>query len=171
MDVNSLPKTVTRQRRDCDLNPGTSAPESSTLATRLPSHPSYLGPTVISSVIHVCFSISHLTTAPASLSRACHQPRPSYTLLASVIVGRGQASTYWQARRGDRFQSPIPIPYPQKKPVRIPTESSYSKKTKSFVRIPHALCLFGCILKTHIFAVHVTVLLCVSSNDNEEKCQ
>ena len=39
MDVNSLPKTVTRQRRDCDLNPGPSAPESSTLTTRLPSHP------------------------------------------------------------------------------------------------------------------------------------
>jgi len=37
MDVNSLPKTVTRQRRDCDLNPGPSAPESSTLTTRLPS--------------------------------------------------------------------------------------------------------------------------------------
>ena len=29
MGVNSLPKTVTRQRRDCDLNPGSSAPESS----------------------------------------------------------------------------------------------------------------------------------------------
>ena len=39
MRVNSLPKTVTRQRRDCDLNPGPSAPESSTLTTRLPSHP------------------------------------------------------------------------------------------------------------------------------------
>jgi len=34
MDVNSLPKTVTRQRRGCDLNPGPSAPESSTLTTR-----------------------------------------------------------------------------------------------------------------------------------------
>jgi len=33
MGVNSLPK-----RRDCDLNPGPSAPESSTLTTRLPSH-------------------------------------------------------------------------------------------------------------------------------------
>jgi len=33
MGVNSLPKTVTRQRRDCDLNPGSSAPESSTLTT------------------------------------------------------------------------------------------------------------------------------------------
>ena len=39
MGVNSLPKTVTGQRRDCDLNPGPSAPESSTLTTRLPSHP------------------------------------------------------------------------------------------------------------------------------------
>ena len=32
MGVNSLPKTVTRQRHDCDLNPDPSAPESS-LAT------------------------------------------------------------------------------------------------------------------------------------------
>ena len=37
--MNSLPKTVTRQRRGCDLNPDPSAPESSTLTTRLPSHP------------------------------------------------------------------------------------------------------------------------------------
>jgi len=37
--VNSLPKTVTRQRRDCDLNMGLSAPESSTLTTRLQSLP------------------------------------------------------------------------------------------------------------------------------------
>ena len=37
--MNSVPKTVTRQRRSCDLNPGPSAPESSTLITRLPSHP------------------------------------------------------------------------------------------------------------------------------------
>jgi len=36
MGVNSLPKTVTRQHRDCDFNPGPSAPESSTLNTRLP---------------------------------------------------------------------------------------------------------------------------------------
>ena len=39
MGVSSLPKTVTRQRRGCDLNPSPSAPESSTLTTRLPSHP------------------------------------------------------------------------------------------------------------------------------------
>jgi len=39
MGVNSLPKTVTRERRDCDFNPGPTAPESSTLTTRLPSTP------------------------------------------------------------------------------------------------------------------------------------
>ena len=38
MGVCSLPKTVTRQRRGCDLNPGPSAPESSMLTTRLLSH-------------------------------------------------------------------------------------------------------------------------------------
>jgi len=35
MGVNSLPKTVTRQRRGCDLNPGPSALESSMLTTQL----------------------------------------------------------------------------------------------------------------------------------------
>ena len=39
MGVNSLPKTVTRQRRGCDLYLDPSAPESSKLTTRLPSHP------------------------------------------------------------------------------------------------------------------------------------
>jgi len=38
MGVDSLPKTVTGQRRGCDWNPGPTAPESSTLTTRLPSH-------------------------------------------------------------------------------------------------------------------------------------
>ena len=40
MGVNSLLKIVTRQRNDYDLNPGPSAPESSMLTTRLPSHKS-----------------------------------------------------------------------------------------------------------------------------------
>ena len=39
MGVNILPMTVTRQSRECDLNPGPSTPESRTLTTRLPSHP------------------------------------------------------------------------------------------------------------------------------------
>ena len=33
--VNSLPKTVTRRRHGCDMNPGPSASESSTLTTEL----------------------------------------------------------------------------------------------------------------------------------------
>ena len=37
--MNSLPKTVNRQRRDYDLNPGPSAPQSSMLSTRLLRHP------------------------------------------------------------------------------------------------------------------------------------
>jgi len=41
MGVNSLPKTVIRQRRGYDLNPGPSAPESCTLSTRLLSYPSF----------------------------------------------------------------------------------------------------------------------------------
>ena len=39
-DATNFAKTVARQRRDCDLNPGRSLPEYSTLTTRLPSHPS-----------------------------------------------------------------------------------------------------------------------------------
>ena len=42
MGASSLPKTVSRQRRGCDLNPGPSAPESSTLTTRLPSYPAHV---------------------------------------------------------------------------------------------------------------------------------
>ena len=61
--MNSLPKTVTRQRRDCDFNPGPSAPESSTLTTRLPSHPVYMYPIVTR--VHVAWSIClcHLATS------------------------------------------------------------------------------------------------------------
>ena len=40
MGVSSLSKTVTRQHRDCNFNPGPSMPESSTLTNWLPSHPS-----------------------------------------------------------------------------------------------------------------------------------
>jgi len=36
MGVSSLPKTVTRQRLNCDVNPGLSVPESSMLTTQLP---------------------------------------------------------------------------------------------------------------------------------------
>jgi len=64
MGVNSLPKTVTRQRCDCDLNPGPSAPESSTLTTRLSSSSRRTWPII--TTIHVFLEqttqkISHKT--------------------------------------------------------------------------------------------------------------
>jgi len=54
MGVNSLPKTVTRQRRDCDLNPGPSAPESSTLTTRLTMQ---LGLIILTLLLWVMFKV------------------------------------------------------------------------------------------------------------------
>jgi len=38
MGINSLLKTVATQRHDCDLNTGPSAPEFSTLTSRLSIH-------------------------------------------------------------------------------------------------------------------------------------
>ena len=37
--MNSLPKTAARQRRGCDLNPGSSELESSMITTPLLNHP------------------------------------------------------------------------------------------------------------------------------------
>ena len=46
MGVNSLPKTVTQQRRDCDLNPGPTVPESSmlTLSNQATQRPQTVAP-------------------------------------------------------------------------------------------------------------------------------
>ena len=41
--MNSLPKSVTRQSCDCDLNPGPSAPEFRTLTTQLLATNTYYG--------------------------------------------------------------------------------------------------------------------------------
>ena len=58
MGVNSLPKTVTRQQRcDCNLNLGPSAPESSTLATRLPSHCAVSMQIRVYGLVSVCLSV------------------------------------------------------------------------------------------------------------------
>ena len=96
MGVNSLPKIVTRQRRDYDLNLGPSAPESSTLTTRLygQSNHVYLkrttmgiplvlfdSPALISSLLRL--SAHHLALAASAL-----QPLKSGTLslYLSVLV-------------------------------------------------------------------------------------
>jgi len=72
-----LPKTVTRQRRGYDLNSGTSAPESSTLTTRLPSHPQCVQ-TVIRSGSCLLWSISKTAFYTTSDSRRLvyHTDRP-----------------------------------------------------------------------------------------------
>jgi len=74
MGVNSLPKTVTQQHRGCDLNPGPSAPESSTLTTRLPSHPR-------SEYINILLGCS---TCTESKDAACYQCSVVSNVLACV---------------------------------------------------------------------------------------
>jgi len=84
MGVNSLPKTVTRQRRDCDFNPGPSAPESSTLTTRLPSHPFYL--VFVKLHMFACFSIDTAHTIRGTVSCNCPGVRLSVCLSACLTV-------------------------------------------------------------------------------------
>ena len=55
MGVNSLPKTVTRQRRGCDLKTGYTEPEYSTLTTRLPSEGIIIKRLIIVNEIHLKF--------------------------------------------------------------------------------------------------------------------
>jgi len=71
--VNSLPKTVTRQRRDCDLNnPGPSALESSTLTTRLRSH-LLASPSNDSFVLYKSLACRHhVCRVVDSLQECCH---------------------------------------------------------------------------------------------------
>ena len=86
MGVNSLPKTVTRQRRGCDLNPGPSAPEPSTLTTRLPSHPSRL------LTKNEDDGLSELEVVDAEV-RAVESLRlgsPNYQRAAAIVAVRGR---------------------------------------------------------------------------------
>ena len=81
MSVNSLPKTVTRQRRDCDLNPGPSAPESSTLTTRLPSYP-----VVAAAVENVHDCVCYLS---------CVNRQPPTVRAAAIFVRCPEQPTLW----------------------------------------------------------------------------
>ena len=77
--MNSLPQTVTRQRRDCDLNPGPTAPESSTLTTRLPIHPRL----PVSGEIHpvnFCASVSRKNAASVRFSPSIRRPKDLLSL-------------------------------------------------------------------------------------------
>jgi len=81
MGVNSLPKTVTRQRRGCDLNPDPSAPESSTLTTRLPSQPNFCIIVKLSQDCHRCF----VNRAPVCQNKEA--PSPSHATEVTPIFG------------------------------------------------------------------------------------
>ena len=92
MGVNSLPKTVTRQRRGCDLNPDPSAPESSTLTTPLPSH------------IQVCVP---LLREAASLSSSSPLDTESGSSDAAAVDERGMKSAATMRHAiADEFISP-----------------------------------------------------------------
>jgi len=79
MGVNSLSKTATRQRRDCELNPGPSAPESSTLTTRLPSLP--LGSSCICLLFYktTLVRVNHKT-----VSVGCHRRHTARVTVATA---------------------------------------------------------------------------------------
>ena len=68
MGVNSLPKkTVTQQRRGCDLNPGASAPESSTLTARLPSHPPIRGLAALWTIVRHIIDTAYIVCGAGSM--------------------------------------------------------------------------------------------------------
>ena len=70
--MNSLPKNVTGQRRDCHLNPHPSASESSTLTTRLP--PAYSTRHNRLACQVTAFSHLHMSNRSGSNSRAIFSP-------------------------------------------------------------------------------------------------
>ena len=93
--MNGLPKTVTRQRRDCDLNPGPSAPESSTLTTRLPSHTrrSYNEDAIAST----CRLAMRRTRRHLLGSMRCHAARPIDAYVRSLRPVVSRATTVCMA--------------------------------------------------------------------------
>ena len=101
MGVNSLPKTVTRQSRGCDLNPGCSVPESSTQTTRLPSHPEfnqYIHASSYASheyrlllhIFHVPWSVLGALASRAQMAKPTVMP-----FEAQTHVHAGQGTMYW----------------------------------------------------------------------------
>jgi len=106
MGVNSLPRTVTRQRRDCDLNPGPSAPESNTLTTRLPSHPT----SVVKSTSTIAILLL-LSQSWYSFHRPAESGRLSRSRHCSMCVQPVPKAAYCSGRHGrprqDSNSSPV----------------------------------------------------------------
>ena len=113
MGLNSL--TVTRQRRDCDLNlnPGPSAPESSTLTTRLPSHP--------------FLSITYIKLLPTVDLRAEVNATPAHdSVNRSVRAGDVMMTSCDTALRHEHFLLTSP--------GNLPTDESHTKCLHRFPR-------------------------------------
>jgi len=92
LGVNSLPKTVTRQHCNCDLNPGPSAPESSTLTMWLPNHPWSKCKQVKWLVVAVCGRI--FTTSMRSKRSVAMMRTRTATSLHCI------STTLWRASKG-----------------------------------------------------------------------
>jgi len=100
MGVNSLPKTVTRQNSGCDLNPGVSAPESSTVANHSATEPSWWGRGA---------NVRYLSNAPAAVYLSIRvinspierlvDPMPK-TGTTTGLVEEADCSTDWLAFTG-----------------------------------------------------------------------
>jgi len=94
MGVNSLPKTVTRQRRGCHLNSGPTAPESSTQTTRLPSHPhrrridKYLG-----TRRPIATATDHVATDHSGKSQSLDGGLPELFLAYSCFTNHSEAAS------------------------------------------------------------------------------
>jgi len=73
MGVNSLPKTVTWQRRNCDLNPGPFVPESSMLTIRLLSHP-------------ICWYHCYFRTTHVTEYRICERNQWITAIADSLVI-------------------------------------------------------------------------------------
>ena len=94
MGVNSLPKIVARQRCGCDLNPGPSAPESSTLTTRLPSHPPWVQPRQKSWRGHRTPSFSK--PIPSLIAPSLSHQFLSLLLFPSSLIGLGHTDKHYK---------------------------------------------------------------------------
>ena len=91
-----------------------------------------------------------------------------YNILPLARATGNCEHVHHQVCRGDWISIPYP-PYTHRKTCDNPHRIPIHTETPTFTNI---LCLFVSLeafLNKHIYAAHVTVLLCVFSNDNEEK--
>jgi len=108
--VSSLPRTVTRQRRDCDLNPGPSARESSTsLTTRLPSRPSFV-------VLRLIYPFSEYSDDGVWRQ---------YGVLVTIVTGCVALDTQESSVRVQVAQCPRQLPSRQGSSQPVPSVSTY----------------------------------------------